>query len=416
MNLRPPWWNERYEEALRRHLEAGGGLGWKALQSGLGVNSNRAVALSVILSPPAALTPERLEKARRLFKAGKGRQGIAQALGVSHPTAQRIIHYLSAQPWLPSAPKADVVDTPDGKAVVVYLRDSQTMPSPQELLEQLGIDPALWEIVKATVDRGTWDMGRKAVRAKLSYRDNKKSGELIDEGRIQAETLHRWRVEIQLRPRQELITFREAMRAMVEEAKLHADTPEGTTTKGTRLDVDTRWQRMFRAARSLMVEIVDRLRHVAPVKLVVIPGNHDGSTAFYLGEALEGWYARTADVEIDNAPTVRKFHRWGNVLLWFYHGHEGKPADWFADMANNAGPAWYECRVREGILGHIHQERTLEYKGVLFRNLRSLSATDAWHYEHFFCNNIRGLQGLLYHEQVGPYAPIPYYVFDEKEE
>ena len=49
----------------------------------------------------------------------------------------------------------------------------------------------------------------------------------------------------------------------------------GTTTAGTPQDIDTRYLKMFRMAFQLMVAIIDRLREIAPVDVIVVPGNHD---------------------------------------------------------------------------------------------------------------------------------------------
>lgn len=490
--LRPRWWTAALETALQQHLSQGGGMGRRSLQRALDLNQLQGRVLASLLARPSWITDERLAVARALRAQGQARVPLARALGVPQIQAQVLLEYIQAAE-APAQPAGAPPQSEEQQATL-YLKEGQKMPSPQAILEELGLDPSLWEIVGTKVERGSWDMGRKAERVQLRYEGREMYGERHDSGVLHVQHLYRWRVTVTLKPRRPLIEFKDALAAMVAEARVHApyypplerppappagrhlfvvglhdlhlgklawgpetgqsydrkiaarlaleavegliarvqpyghieqvilpvgsdllhtDNANGTTTRGTPQDVDSRWQLAFSSARRLIMEIVDRLRTLAPVRLVVIPGNHDGTLSYYLGEALAGWYHRCEDVAVDNDPGVRKFFRWRSVLLWFYHGHQGKPADWFADMANHAGPAWYECPIREGILGHIHHERTLEYKGVLFRHLRSLSATDAWHASNFYGGNLRGLQGLLYHERIGPYVPIPYYLLEE---
>lgn len=188
---------------------------------------------------------------------------------------------------------------------------------------------------------------------------------------------------------------------------LHADTPEGTTTRGTRQDVDTRPLLMFTRARDLMVTIIDRLMQVAPVDVVIVPGNHDRHRTLELGVVLDAWYNRTDRVRVDAGPTLRKYVRYGTNLLGFTHGSEEKEADLALIMAQERPHDWAETTHREWHLGHLHKRKQTRlvagdtHGGVVVRILPALTATDAWHYSQGYVKGPRAAEAYLWHRETG---------------
>ncbi len=59
---------------------------------------------------------------------------------------------------------------------------------------------------------------------------------------------------------------------------LHTDNPNGTTTRGTPQDVDGRFHKTFWKTREMITRAIDRLREIAPVNVLMVPGNHDTQT------------------------------------------------------------------------------------------------------------------------------------------
>jgi len=177
----------------------------------------------------------------------------------------------------------------------------------------------------------------------------------------------------------------------------HADTHENTTTAGTRVDVDSRWQRAFQMmAEALIKGPISWAAEIAPVHVVVVPGNHDYQRAFYLGEVMRWYYeGRGLPVEVDNSPRLRKYYRRGKVLLGFTHGAWVKANQLPLIMATEAPQDWAEAVWREWLLGHYHRKRemawnsTEEVGGVRLRVLPSLATPDAWHYQQGFVGGIR---------------------------
>ena len=83
----------------------------------------------------------------------------------------------------------------------------------------------------------------------------------------------------------------------------HFDTPRVTTTAGTQLDSDTRWQKMFTKGVELLVWAVEQCHALAPVKVMWVPGNHDQMLSYAAVVGLSQRYAHTETIDVDLSPT-----------------------------------------------------------------------------------------------------------------
>ncbi len=181
----------------------------------------------------------------------------------------------------------------------------------------------------------------------------------------------------------------------------HSDNKSGTTTNGTQLTIDSRYQKTFTLVRRASVRLIDKLRHVAPVTVKIVPGNHDELTAFCLGDALECWYHECPGVEIDNAPTLRKYLQWGDVMLMWTHGNGGKLDDYPLLMASEKPEMWGVTKWREAHTGDKHQRRLIELHGVAVRILPTLCAPDDWHSANLFVGNQRCSEAYMWNRNEG---------------
>jgi hypothetical protein len=196
----------------------------------------------------------------------------------------------------------------------------------------------------------------------------------------------------------------------------NVNSKENTTEKGTPQQEDDRWRRTFKIGRQLAIKMIDMLTIVAPVEVKIIPGNHDLERIFYMGDSLECWYSNSKNVIIDNSPKNRKYYLYGKVLIGLSHGYWEKLGDFSSIMPLEVPTLWAKSTVREFHLGDKHHKvdrsaglkkhysdsvKTEEIKGVTVRILRSLTATDQWHYDKGFIGNIRGAEAFIYHPVYG---------------
>jgi hypothetical protein len=185
------------------------------------------------------------------------------------------------------------------------------------------------------------------------------------------------------------------------------------TTAGTPQREDGRWQRSFVAGRKLMVNAIDRLREIAPVTVLMVPGNHDRERLYYLGDSLSGWFSKTPGVHVDNSPTTRKYFRFGQSLLGFTHGNEEKHTSLPLIMATEQPTHWAQTAYREFHVGHFHSKRdmhffpTTETQGIRVRQIPSLCPPDDWHALKGY-NGLRAAEAMVWHKDDGCVATFSF--------
>lgn len=199
----------------------------------------------------------------------------------------------------------------------------------------------------------------------------------------------------------------------------NVDNKFNTTTHGTPQQEDTRWTKTFREGRRLAVDMIDRCMAVAPVQVMMVPGNHDEERAFYLGEVLDAHYSKTKHVTVDNSAKKRKYVDFDAVLLGFTHGYHEKLNKLPNIMPIEAPEQWARSRHREWHLGDKHHKkdllhRTEDLDGVTIRLLRSLSATDTWHFDKGYVGTPRSAEGFLWDGNDGLVAQFQSTLKDDK--
>ncbi len=172
----------------------------------------------------------------------------------------------------------------------------------------------------------------------------------------------------------------------------HVDKGNNTTTAGTPQDCDGRWQKAYTHGLRCVRDLIDNALEIAPVDIIIVPGNHDKERAFTLGVMIAALYEQDARVQIDFSPNLKKRVVFGQNLLGFFHGH-ASPKRRIEQLPNEMAGLWKQeyaaTTWREWHLGHLHSEsedvwrfRASESTGdMIVRRIPSLCGTDAWHYE-----------------------------------
>lgn len=197
---------------------------------------------------------------------------------------------------------------------------------------------------------------------------------------------------------------------------MHADNPGNTTFRGTPLDVDSRQPKVFLETQRAVIDAINMARAVAPVNVVMVRGNHDWQSVWYLGNSLEIYYRDDKRVSIDNSLPTRKYWEWGVVGLMFTHGDKGKRKNYPLISAVESREIFGRTVWNEIHLGHLH-DRNLwieEHTGIAIRRLPSLCPPDAWHAESGFVGNIRAAEALVWNKQRGLIGTSMFSVLPER--
>jgi hypothetical protein len=180
----------------------------------------------------------------------------------------------------------------------------------------------------------------------------------------------------------------------------NTDNQAGTTTKGTMVSTDSRYQKVFGVSRDLAIWAVEACRSVAPkVTVAMVYGNHDFLSSWHLGDSLTSWFRNYADVDVDNRPLYRKYYEHGNVLLMMTHGNAGRLEEYPQVMAAEQPEMWGRTKWREAHTGDKHHRRLIELKGATVRILPSLCPPDAWHSENCFVGTIRAAEAYIWNDK-----------------
>lgn len=196
---------------------------------------------------------------------------------------------------------------------------------------------------------------------------------------------------------------------------LNVDNKNNSTSNGTVVDTDCRFMKMVKAGRRILIETIDSLSRIAPVDVLIVPGNHDYTSSLMLGEILEAFYHNNERVHIDNSLKSRKYYKFGKVGIQLTHGDEEKHPELGLIFATEEPKMWGETKFRFCQLGHHHKNKKTnyisvnEFPGFQIQILPTLSSTTAWAYKKGY-NSLKQAKAFLYHPTEGCIAEYTYTV------
>lgn len=183
---------------------------------------------------------------------------------------------------------------------------------------------------------------------------------------------------------------------------LHFDNYQRTTARGTLMgDAGLTFSQAFTLAESSLICAIDyALANVAPVRVVVVQGNHDPVATFSLGRVLRAWYRNCPDVKFIDSEQPRQYVQYGVNLIGFAHGDLGSATKSAEVMADEAKDAWAQTEVREMHHGHFHTIKTQECGRITMRFLPTLCPPNKWANDKAFTGQ-RGAYAFAHHREQG---------------
>lgn len=160
---------------------------------------------------------------------------------------------------------------------------------------------------------------------------------------------------------------------------LHAGNNAARTQSGHHLDTDGRHAEAFDAAVELKIAMIDlALQKHEKVKYVIVPGNHSDLVAGYINACLKAYYRNEPRFTIDSSSQIHKYHKHGETLLAFHHGHatpynrlpEVMVWDRKEDISSTTHRYW--------LTGHVHKDTVIDNPICRIESFRNLTKNDAW--------------------------------------
>jgi hypothetical protein len=191
---------------------------------------------------------------------------------------------------------------------------------------------------------------------------------------------------------------------------LNSDNVQQTTTRGTQQLGDGRWHKTYKMVREMLTSGILFLRQLAPVHVVIVPGNHDQQAMWTMGELLRTRFHYDEHITFDNDPVLWKFDEWHKNMFMFLHGDKGKRPDYPNVMARLKKDMWGRTEHREVHTGHLHTKQVEERYGTKIFISPALCPPDAWHAENLYVGNARQAEASVYHPEEGRVSTATYTV------
>ena len=197
---------------------------------------------------------------------------------------------------------------------------------------------------------------------------------------------------------------------------LHVDSKANETTSGTPQDADSRFEKVYEKTLSLLVETVDFLKSLAPVKLIIVRGNHAEHLEYTLGVTLKWLYKDDKEVEVDAEAFLRKYYQYGNTGVMICHGDKEKHDNLPLIFATENKKLWAETEYHQIHLGHLHTDKkkvfltSNEYSGCQVSIFPSLSGDDYWHAGKGYNLNNKRAVAIVFDKEKGEVAKLNYTV------
>jgi len=192
---------------------------------------------------------------------------------------------------------------------------------------------------------------------------------------------------------------------------LHTDNVYNTTTSFTPQPEAEAWKHTFLRGELLGLAMIERMKKVAPVKVISVPGNHARHSEIALTRIFNAYYHNDKNFEIDASMSPYKFHHYGVNLIGFEHGHSIRQQVRLAALMANETRlnGWQEARYCEFHLGDQHRKGSgrpvmLEEQGVSVEFLPGLVPPNEWHRIHSFNWQKRAGLGFVWDKTAGPIA------------
>jgi hypothetical protein len=188
---------------------------------------------------------------------------------------------------------------------------------------------------------------------------------------------------------------------------VHSDSSHSTTHRGTPVDMDTRYERVMRAAAHTLIYAIETLleKH-KKVSVVIARGNHDWDTAVAIQLALECFFFKNNRVNIVEQKGAFHYVQWGKTLLGVNHGDKIRNEKLASIMPREMPTAWAETTHRYWLLGHYHHQTVQECdNGVICERFATLAPSDSWHSAQGY-NSANAMTMIVYRREGGKMSVI----------
>ena len=161
---------------------------------------------------------------------------------------------------------------------------------------------------------------------------------------------------------------------------LHWDGLDAVTpTSKHSLDADTRFDLLVETAIRVLRQVIEMLAQTHDeVYVYIVEGNHDIVSSIWLRRMFHAFYVDDPRITVDTDHDGYHAFEWGDVALFFHHGHKRKPTNIDKVFAAKFRPLFGRTKFAFAHLGHMHNNLKLESQLMMVEQHRTLAAPDAY--------------------------------------
>ena len=163
---------------------------------------------------------------------------------------------------------------------------------------------------------------------------------------------------------------------------VHIDTVDSTTTKGTKVDSDSRPKKILQKSQEVVVYIIEQLSTGIDTELYWIEGNHSRLLEYSIFMSLPLIFKNNKYLKFHVEPISRKAFLYKGNLVGLTHG-EVKKNEQFLWLQSEFKELWGQSTYAEIHSGHLHQEiETSEKGGIIQRTNPTIKEQDLYEFEN----------------------------------
>ena len=188
---------------------------------------------------------------------------------------------------------------------------------------------------------------------------------------------------------------------------MHADGIEALTPASKNLlDVDSRFAKVVRTVIRVLRQVIDMMlaKH-RRLHIIMADANHDPVSQIWLREWFGVLYENEPRVTVDRSPSPYNAFEFGNVALYFHHGHKRKVSNVAEVFVAQFREMFGRTKYAYAHTGHLHSIDVKENNLMVVEQHRTLAAPDAYAARGGWQSG-RDAQCITYHTEYGEVSRV----------
>jgi hypothetical protein len=183
---------------------------------------------------------------------------------------------------------------------------------------------------------------------------------------------------------------------------LHFDSLESVTpTSRHVIDADSRFAKIVRVVirtlRRVIKMLLEKHRHV---HIIMADANHDPASEIWLREMFSAFYENEPRLSVDRSPSTYYAYEWGDVALFYHHGHKRKVRDVDDVFVGKFRELYGKTKFAYAHLGHLHSDELLSTNLMKVERHETLAGRSSFEANGGWISE-RSAKVITYHKRFG---------------